>query len=97
MALTPRYSAGGGMASEHEESTAARGGWLAGSVVRLLADAYGVAPAEILMDVDRVAQWPGPNDDLLVWLATRHGWRGRDAVGYLGSLRRGLADRTGPT
>ena len=85
------------MASEHEESTAARGGWLAGGVVRLLADASGVAPAEVLTDVDQVARWPGPNDDLLVWLARRHGWRGRDAVGYLASLRRGLADTPDPT
>ena len=81
------------MASEHEESTAARGGLLAGGVVRLLADASGVAPAEILVEVDHVARWSGPNDDLLVWLATRHGWRGRDAVRYLASLRRRLADK----
>jgi hypothetical protein len=81
------------MASEHEESTAALDQLLRGSVVRLLADAFGVARAEILMDVDQVARWSGPNDDLLVWLAARHGWGGRDAVRYLGSLRRGLADK----
>ena len=81
------------MASEHEESTAAQGESLAGGVVRLLADAYGVAPAEILLDVEHVTRWSGPNDDLLVWLATRHDWPGRDAVRYLTSLRRGLADK----
>jgi hypothetical protein len=82
------------MASDQEESTTAQGELLAGSMVRLLADACGVAPAEILMDVDHVARWSGPNDDLLVWLAGRHGWRGREAVRYLAGLRRGLADRT---
>ena len=81
------------MPSEDEESTSAPGGLLAGGVVRLLADAYGLPAAEILMDVDEVARWPGPNDDLLVWLATRHSWRGRDAVSYLGGLRRGLANK----
>jgi hypothetical protein len=34
---------GGGIASEHEERTAARGGLVAGGVVRLLADAYDVS------------------------------------------------------
>ena len=58
--------------------------------VAIIAEAYGLSAAEVLVDADTVQGWHAPQDDLLHELSRAHNWGAELAVRYLGALRRGL-------
>jgi hypothetical protein len=60
------------------------------SAARQIANGFMVSVADVVLDAERVAGWNAPADDLLVWLARRHGWPARGALAYLLSLRNAL-------
>ena len=57
---------------------------------RQIASGFTVSVADVMLDAEQVAGWNDPADDLLVWLARRHGWTARGALAYLLSLRNAL-------
>ena len=56
--------------------------------IRLIAAAFGLPWREVLADLRAAVTWPRPADDLVVWLAERHGWKAEQSVLYLTALRR---------
>jgi hypothetical protein len=48
--------------------------------------------SSVLEDAKRVAEWPDPADELLVWLETRHTWDAEYAAAYLTALRNASSD-----
>jgi hypothetical protein len=61
---------------------------------RLLAAGFKLSLPEVVADARQVAGWAGPEDDLFVWLRSRHPWSARRTLVYLRGLRHALANPT---
>ena len=61
-------------------------------MIRIVAGAYELTWREVAADARAAWTWRAPADDLVVWLAERHGWNAELSVVYLTALRR-LGDR----